>query len=57
MDSGLGKWDFTRGSKICTENGITQEARKATPLGRQHLTLALSVPQESEGSGSVHPPG
>lgn len=34
MDSGLGKWDFTQGSKICTENGIIQEARKATPLGR-----------------------
>lgn len=51
MDSGPGKWDFTQGSKICTGNGVIQEARKATPLGRQHL----SIPQESEGSGNVHP--
>lgn len=49
MDSGLGKWDFTQGSKICTESEIIQEARKATPMGRQHLTIALSAPQESGG--------
>lgn len=50
-----GRVDFTQGSKICTGDGVIQEARKATPLGRQHLTLALSMRQESEGSGNVHP--
>lgn len=43
FDAGPGKWDFTQGSKIRTGNGVIQEARKAMPLGRQHLTLALSI--------------
>lgn len=50
-----GRVDFTQGSKICPGNGVIQEARKATPPGRQHLTLALSPRQESEGSGNVRP--